>query len=58
MNINLKGYWCINKTKRYNCIFKMAILGAENRFLMVSGVNPDLMESIPWVDFREILNLV
>ena len=29
----------------------MAILGAENRFPMVSGVNPDPVESIPQVDF-------
>ena len=47
MNIGLEGYWRINKTKRYNHIFKMAVLGAENRFLMVSGVNPDPMEGIP-----------
>ena len=47
MNIGLKNYRCINKTKRYNHIFKMAILGAENRFPMVSGVNPDPIESIP-----------
>ena len=58
MDIGLKGYWCINKTKGYNRIFKMAIFGAENRFLTVSGVNLDPMESIPQVDFRKILNLV
>ena len=29
----------------------MVVLGAENRFLMVSGVNPDPAESIPYVDF-------
>ena len=29
----------------------MAVLSAENRFLSVSGVNPDPMESIPQVDF-------
>ena len=47
MDIGLESYWCINKTKGYNCIFKMAIFGTENRFLMVSGVNPDSMEGIP-----------
>ena len=47
MNIGLKSYWCINKIKGYNYIFKMAVFGAENRFLPVSGVNPDSMESIP-----------
>ena len=29
----------------------MAVLGAESRLLMVSGVNPDSVESIPQVDF-------
>ena len=47
MDIDLNGYWCINKTKRYNRIFKIVIFGMENRFLMVSGVNPDPVESIP-----------
>ena len=47
MDIGLEGYWYINKTKKYNRIFKMAIFGAESRFLAVSGVNPDPMESIP-----------
>ena len=47
MNTSLEGYWRINKIKGYNYIFKMAVLGAENRFPMVSGVNPDAMESIP-----------
>ena len=47
MDINLEGYWCINKIKWYNRIFNMAVFGAENRFLMVSGVNPDPVESIP-----------
>ena len=47
MDINLKGYWRINKTKKYNRTFKMAVLGAENRLLIVSGINPDPMESIP-----------
>ena len=46
MNIGLEGYWCINKIKRYNCIFKIAVLGVENRFLTISGVNPDPVESI------------
>ena len=36
----------------------MAIFGTENRFLVVSGVNPDPMENIPQVNFRKILNLV
>ena len=36
----------------------MAVFSAENRFLTVSGVNPDPMESIPQVDFRKIFNLV
>ena len=58
MDINLKGYERIHITKGYNYIFKMAISGAENRFLTVSGVDPDPMESIPQVDFREILNLI
>ena len=58
MDINLESYWCINKTKGYNRIFKIAISGAESRFLTVSGVNPDPVESIPQVDFRKILNLV
>ena len=35
----------------------MAVSGAENHLLMVSGVNPDPMEGILQVDFREILNL-
>ena len=47
MNIGLKGYGRINKTKEYNCIFKMAVSGVESRFLTVSGVNPDSVESIP-----------
>ena len=46
MDIGLEGYWCINKTKGYNCIFKMAIFSTESRFLMVSGVNLDPVESI------------
>ena len=41
----------MNKTKRYNHIFKMAVSGAENRFPTVSGVNPDPMENIPQIDF-------
>ena len=57
MNISLKGYWCINKTKGYNRIFKMAISGTESRLLTVSGVNLDPMEGIPQVDFQKILNL-
>ena len=36
----------------------MAVSGAENRFLAVSGVNPDPVESIPQINFRKILNLV
>ena len=51
MNIGLEGYQCINKVKKYNRIFKMFVLGAENRFLMLSGVNPDPMKGIPQVDF-------
>ena len=51
MNISLKNYWCINKIKKYNRIFKMAVFNTENHFPMVSGVNPDPMESIPQVDF-------
>ena len=47
MNIGLKGYWCINKTKGYNRIFKITIFGVENRFLAVSGINLDPMEGIP-----------
>ena len=47
MDIGLENYWCINETKWYNCIFKMAVSGAENRFLMVSGVNLNPMENIP-----------
>ena len=35
----------------------MAVSDAENRFLMVSGVNPDPVEGIPQVDFQKILNL-
>ena len=35
----------------------MALLSAKNRLSMVSGVNLDPMESIPQVNFREILNL-
>ena len=58
MDIGLKGYWRINKSKGYNRIFKIAVLGAENRFLAVSGVNPDSMEGTPQVNFRKILNLV
>ena len=51
MNIGLESYWRINKSKGYNYIFKMAVSGAENCFLMVSRVNPDSMEGIPQVDF-------
>ena len=51
MDIGLESYWCINKTKGYNRIFKMAIFGAENRFLVVFGVNLDFVEGIPQVDF-------
>ena len=29
----------------------MAVFGAENRLLTVSGINPDPVESIPQVDF-------
>ena len=47
MDIGLKGYWCINETKGYNYIFKMAVLGTESRFLMISGINPDPVKSIP-----------
>ena len=47
MDIGLKIYWCINKIKGYNYIFKMAVSGAENRFPTVSRVNPNPMESIP-----------
>ena len=47
MNIGLKGYWRINETKGYNRIFKIAVLGAENRLPTVSGVNPDPVENIP-----------
>ena len=51
MDIGLKGYWRINKIKGYNNIFKIIVLGAENRLPMVSGVNPDPMESVLQVDF-------
>ena len=51
MDIGLKGYWCINKAKRYNCIFKISVLSTENHFLIVSGVNLDPMEGMPQVDF-------
>ena len=37
----------MNKIKKYNYVFKMAILGAENYLLIVSRVNPDSIESIP-----------
>ena len=47
MDIGLEGYWCINEIKWYNYIFKMAVFGMENRFLVVSGVNPDPVEGIP-----------
>ena len=58
MDIGLEGYWYINKIKGYDYIIKMAVLGAESRFLAVSGVNPDPVEGIPQVDFRKILSLV
>ena len=29
----------------------MALSGAENRFLIISGVNQDSIENIPQVDF-------
>ena len=57
MDIDLKGYWRINKIKRYNRILKMAVSGAENRFPTVSKVNPDPIKGIPLVDFQKILNL-
>ena len=57
MDIGLESYWCINKTKWYNYIFKMAVFSTKNHFPMVSGVNPDLVEGIPQVDFRKILSL-
>ena len=47
MDIGLESYWCINEIKGYNCIFKMFILGAKSRLLMVSGVTPDPVEGIP-----------
>ena len=47
MDISLENYWRINKIKRYNRIFKMAVLGAENRFPTISGVNLDSMKNIP-----------
>ena len=47
MDIGLKSYWCINKIKKYNRIFKMVIFGAKSRFLTVSGVNLGPMENIP-----------
>ena len=46
MDIGLKGYWHINKSKGYNYIFKMAVLGAENYLPTVSGVNLDPVEGI------------
>ena len=58
MDIGLQNRWRINKTKGYNRIFKMAVLGTENGLLMVSGVNPDFVEGIPQVNFRKIFNLV
>ena len=47
MDIGLEGYWRVNEIKGYNRIFKMAVLGAESRFPMVSRVNPDAVENIP-----------
>ena len=47
MDIDLQGYWRVNKTKRYNRIFKIAVSGAENRFPVVSGINPNPVKSIP-----------
>ena len=47
MDIGLEGYWRINKVKRYDRIFKISVLGAESRFLAVSGVNLDSVEGIP-----------
>ena len=58
MDIGLKGYGRINKIKGYNRIFKMAVLGAENRFSAVSGVNPDRIKNISQVNFWKILNLI
>ena len=46
MDIGLEGYWRINKIKGYNCIFKIVVLGAESRFSVVSGVNPDPVEGV------------
>ena len=51
MDIGLGNYCRINKTKKYNRIFKIAVSSAENHFLTVSGVNLDPVESIPQVDF-------
>ena len=51
MNIGLKGSWLINKIKGYNRILKMAVTGAKNYFPAISRVNPDLVESVPQVDF-------
>ena len=51
MDIGLQGYWRINKAKRYNRVFKISVLGAENRFPTVSGVNPDPVENIPQINF-------
>ena len=47
MNIGLKNYGRINKTKGYNHIFKMTVFGAENHFPTVSGVNLDPIKNIP-----------
>ena len=57
MDIGLENYWCINKTKGYNRIFKMVIFGTESYFPTVSGINPDFIKGIPQVDFRKIFNL-
>ena len=51
MDIGLENYWRINKTKRYNRIFKISVLSTESHLLTISGVNPDPVKGIPQIDF-------
>ena len=46
VDIALKTYWCIEKSKRYNLVFVVAISDTRSHFLFIIFWNPDLMISI------------
>lgn len=40
VNITLEAGWCIGKTKKYDLVLEMAVLGAESRFPFIALLNP------------------